>query len=133
MIDQIIAAIRASEDKAEARERLMGEGFEFTEIQANYILDMTLSRLTRLARSEIENELVEKRATIAELEAILGDPAKLDQVIKDELAEIREEFADERRTELVPDPGELDIEDLIDDEDLVVTPLVDRICEVGVG
>ena len=121
MIDQIITAIRASEDKAEARERLMGEGFEFTEIQANYILDMTLSRLTRLARSEIENELVEKQATIAELEAILGDPAKLDQVIKDELAEIREEFADERRTELVPDPGELDIEDLIDDEDLVVT------------
>jgi DNA gyrase subunit A len=121
MIDRIIAAIRASEDKAEARDRLMGEGFEFSEIQANYILDMTLSRLTRLARAEIENELEEKRATIAELEAILADPGKLDQVIKDELGEIRDEFADDRRTELVPDPGELDIEDLIDDEDLVVT------------
>ena len=121
MIDRIIAAIRASEDKAEARDRLMGEGFDFTEIQANYILDMTLSRLTRLARSEIENELEEKQAIIAELEAILADPAKLDQVIKDELGEIKDEFGDERRTELVPDPGELDIEDLIDDEDLVVT------------
>ncbi len=121
MIDAIIAAIRASEDKAEARERLMGEGFEFSERQAEYILDMTLSRLTRLARIEIETELEGLRETIAELEAILADPKRLDGVIKTELGDIAEEFADERRTALVADPGELDIEDLIDDDDLVVT------------
>ncbi|MEM9611542.1 MAG: DNA gyrase subunit A [Actinomycetota bacterium] len=121
MIDEIIAAIRASEDRPEARERLMGEGFEFSEAQAQYILDMQLARLTRLARTALEEELAELRATIAELEAILADQAKLDQVIKDELAEIREEFATDRLTALMPDPGELDIEDLIDDEDLVVT------------
>ncbi|MEM8923736.1 MAG: DNA gyrase subunit A [Actinomycetota bacterium] len=121
MIDAIIAAIRASEDRSEARQRLMGEGFDFSEEQANFILDMQLVRLTRLARSALEEELAELRATIEELEAILGDPAKLDAVIKTELGEIRDEFATPRQTELMPDPGELDIEDLIDDEDLVVT------------
>ncbi len=121
MIDEIIAAIRASEDRPEAKARLMGEGFDFSEAQAQYILDMQLARLTRLARAALEEELAELQQTIAELEAILADPAKLDQVIKDELAEIREEFATDRLTVLMPDPGELDIEDLIDDEDLVVT------------
>ncbi|MEL7208098.1 MAG: DNA gyrase C-terminal beta-propeller domain-containing protein, partial [Actinomycetota bacterium] len=121
MIDEIIAAIRASEDRAEAKERLMGEGFEFSDVQAQFILDMQLARLTRLARSDLENELAALQQTIAELEAILGDPARLDAVIKEELAEIREEFATDRLTALMPDPGELDIEDLIDDEDLVVT------------
>ena len=78
MIDQIIAAIRASEDRAEARARLMGSHeettFEFSEAQANYILDMQLVRLTRLARAELEDELAQLRETIAELEAILADP-----------------------------------------------------------
>ena len=99
----------------------MGEGFEFSEVQANFILDLQLVRLTRLARADLEEELAKLRETIAELEAILADPAKLDQVIKDELGEIRDEFATDRITALMPDPGELDIEDLIDDEDLVVT------------
>ncbi|MEM7338122.1 MAG: DNA gyrase subunit A [Actinomycetota bacterium] len=121
LIDEIIAAIRASEDRAEARERLMGEAFEFSEAQANFILDMTLGRLTRLARIEIEEEFSSLQETIAYLQGILADPVKLDGVIKDELGEIREEFATDRQTDLVPDPGELDIEDLIDDEDLVVT------------
>ncbi len=121
LIDEIIAAIRASEDRSEARDRLMGEGFDFSEAQANHILDMQLSRLTRLARASLEEELATLRATIAELEAILADPAKLNQVIKDEMTAIGEEFATPRQTELVPDPGEIDIEDLIDDEDLVVT------------
>ena len=121
LIDAIIAAIRASEDRGEARSRLMGEGFEFSELQADYILDMQLHRLTRLARANLEEELARLRTEIAELEAILADPAKLDGVIKDELAEIRDEFGEDRRTALVADPGELDIEDLIDDEDLVVT------------
>ncbi|MDH3680155.1 MAG: DNA gyrase subunit A [Acidimicrobiia bacterium] len=121
LIDQIITAIRASEDRAEARQRLMGEGFEFSEIQSDYILDMPLHRLTRLARANLEEELAQLQATIAELEAILADDGRLRQVIKDELTEIRDAHGDGRRTALVPDPGELDIEDLIDDEDLVVT------------
>ena len=121
VIDEIIATIRASEDRADAKERLMAEPFEFSEAQANHILDMQLGRLTRLARIDIETELEEKQELITELEAILADDAKLRSVIKDELLAIREEFATERLTELVTDPGELDIEDLIDDEDLVVT------------
>ncbi len=121
VIDEIIATIRASEDRPDARLRLMDEPFEFSEIQANYILDMNLGRLTRLARIEIDTELAEKRDAIAGFEAILGDRHMLDQVIKDELAEIRSTFGSPRRTALIPDPGELDIEDLIDDEALVVT------------
>ncbi|MEM9656230.1 MAG: DNA gyrase C-terminal beta-propeller domain-containing protein, partial [Actinomycetota bacterium] len=121
LIDEIIAAIRASEDRGEARQRLMGEGFEFSEIQANYILDMQLGRLTRLARIEIETRLAETRETITYLESLLADQGLLNQVIKDEMLAIATEFATPRQTELVMDPGELDIEDLIDDEDLVVT------------
>ncbi len=121
MIDAIIAAIRASEDRGEARERLMSEEFGFSETQANFILDMPLGRLTRLARIELDTELEEKRLEIAELNAILADRTVLDAVIKDEMTAVSEEFGTERRTEIAIDPGELDIEDLIDDEDLVVT------------
>ncbi len=121
VIDAIITAIRASEDRAAARERLMAEPFEFSEIQATHILDMTLGRLTRLGRDEIEAKVVELRETIAELESILADDTKLRGVIIEELAAIREEFATERRSELAIDPGEFAIEDLIDDEDLVFT------------
>ncbi|MEZ5376692.1 MAG: DNA gyrase subunit A [Acidimicrobiales bacterium] len=121
VIDEIIATIRASDDRPDARSRLMAEPFEFSEIQANFILDMNLGRLTRLARIEIDTELAEKREAIAGFEAILADRQILDGVIKDELAEIRSTFGSPRRTALVTDPGELDIEDLIDDEALVVT------------
>ncbi|MDA3038451.1 MAG: DNA gyrase subunit A [Actinomycetota bacterium] len=121
MIDPIIAAIRASEDRGEARARLMGDGFEFSEDQANSILDMQLVRLTRLNRATLEEEMSELRRTIEELESILADQAKLDGVIKVELGELRDQFANPRRSALTTDPGELDIEDLIDDEDLVVT------------
>ncbi len=121
VLDEIIAAIRASEDRAAAREALEAPPFEFSSEQTEAILDMTLGRLTRLATVQLEDELAEKQAEIAELEAILADPVRRDQVIKDELGEIREEFADERKTSLEIDLGELDIEDLIDDEDLVVT------------
>lgn len=121
LIDQIIIAIRASENRSEALSRLMGEGFEFSEAQGNHILDMTLARLTRIARANLEEEFAELQLKIGELEAILADDAKLRAVIKEELTAIRDEFGEERRTALVPDPGELDIEDLIDDEDLVVT------------
>ena len=121
LIDEIIAAIRASEDKAAAREALMAEPFEFSEIQSNHILDMPLSRLTRLGRADIEKEMAELRETIAELEKILNDEGYLREVIKEQLLEVKEEEADPRRSELMHDPGEIDIEDLIDDEDLVFT------------
>ena len=119
MIDAIIALIRASEDRGSARAGLMGDGFEFSEIQANHILDMPLGRLTRLGRSELESELEDKRALIAELETILADEGKLRAVIKEELVAVGQEFASPRSSELTIDPGELDIEDLIDDEELV--------------
>lgn len=121
MIDEIIAAIRASDDRAAAREALMAAPFEFSEPQSDRILDMTLGRLTRLARIDIETALEELMAEITELEAILADPIRRDTVIKDELTEIREEFGTDRLTSLELDMGELDIEDLIDDDDLVVT------------
>ncbi|MEA2686728.1 MAG: gyrase subunit, partial [Actinomycetota bacterium] len=121
MIDQIITLIRASADKAAAREGLMGEPFSFSEVQAEHILDMTLSRLTRLGRSDLEAEMAKLRETIAELEAILGDPGRLRQVIKDELAEVRARHAEPRRALVTFDPGDLDTLDLIEDEDLVVT------------
>lgn len=121
MLDAIIATIRASEDRGAAREALMGEGFDFSEVQANFILDLPLGRLTRLARIELEDELGEKREEIEYLNGLLADQAKLDGVIKEEILEIRGNHATDRKTQLTHDPGELDIEDLIDDEDLVVT------------
>ncbi len=121
MIDAIIALIRGSENTPAAREGLMGEGFEFSEIQANHILDMQLSRLTRLGRANLEEELAELRQTIGALEAILNDEGKLRSVIKEELGEVRDKHASDRLTELTHDPGEMNLEDLIDDEELVVT------------
>lgn len=121
LIDEIIAAIRASEDKAAARVALMAEPFEFSEVQAEHILDMQLSRLTRLGRAQLEAELAELRAEIAELEAILADDGRLRGVIKTELGEIRSKYAGERRSEISFDVGDIDLEELIEDEELVVT------------
>jgi DNA gyrase subunit A len=121
MLDQVIASIRGSADRAEARTNLMAEPFSFSEDQANHILDMTLSRLTRIGRSELEEEMAVLRATIAELEAILADPAVLRGVISGEMQEIREKFATDRKTQVVHDPGELGADDLIEDEEIVVT------------
>ena len=121
LIDEIIAAIRASEDKAAARDALMAKPFEFSEIQANHILDMPLSRLTRLGRADLDAEMAKLREEIAELEKILNDEARLFEVMKEQLQEVKDEVADDRRSELMHDPGEIDIEDLIDDEDLVFT------------
>jgi DNA gyrase subunit A len=120
MIDAIITTIRNADDRPDARTKLQDAPFEFSELQAEAILDMTLARLTRLGRTNLEEELAELRATIAELQAILSDDAKLRGVIKDEIGEIREKFADERRTEITFDPGEIDLEDMIEDQDLVV-------------
>jgi DNA gyrase subunit A len=121
LIDEIITTIRASEDRGAARESLMVAPFEFSEVQANHILDMQLGRLTRLGRADLETEAGELRETIAGLQEILGDDAKLRTVIIDELAVVREKFGEERRSILEIDPGEFDIEDLIDDDPLVFT------------
>ncbi len=121
LIDQIIAAIRASDDRAAARDALMAAPFEFSEIQANHILDMPLSRLTRLGRAQLEEELAQLRQTIAELEAILADEGVLRGVIKTEMTAIRNEFANDRRAEITFDEGDMSAEDLIDDEELVIT------------
>ena len=118
-IDDIISLIRGSADRATARDGLMADGFEFSEVQANHILDMQLVRLTRLGRSNLEDRMAELLTTIAELEVILGDEDRLRAVIKDELAAVRDEHATPRRSQMVHDPGDLDIEDLIDDEELV--------------
>ena len=121
MLDAVIATIRASDDRSAARDALMADPFTFTEIQANHILDMTLARLTRLGRSNLEEELTKLREEIAELEAILADPVKLRGVIAEELGELRTTFANERRSRITHDPGELNVEDLVDDEEIVVT------------
>jgi len=121
LIDQIIATIRASADKAAAREALQQAPFEFSEIQAEYILDMQLHRLTRLGRAQLEEEMEELRRRITELEAILGDRSVLNEVIRTELSELRTKYATPRKSKITYDIGDIDIEDLIDDEDLVVT------------
>ena len=120
LIDQIIAAIRASADRAAAIITLQGEGFEFSEIQATEIVDMRLSTLTRLGRERLEEEMEQLRETIAFLESILADESVLHGVIREEMTAIRDEFATPRRTTLEHDDGDLEIEDLIDDEEVVV-------------
>ena len=120
-IDEIIATIRASENTAAARASLMAEPYEFSEEQANHILEMALSRLTRLGRTQLEAEAAEKRTLIADLEALLADEHRLRMAIRDELKEVSAKFGTGRRSVLEIDPGELDIEDLIDDDDLVFT------------
>jgi DNA gyrase subunit A len=121
MIDAIIAAIRASDDKPAARVALMAEPFEFSDVQAEHILDMTLSRLTRLGRADLEEEMAKLRETIIELRSILDDEGKLRVVIKTELAEVKDEFATPRKAEITLDPGDMNNLDLIDDEELVIT------------
>jgi len=121
LIDEIIATIRASEDRSAALAALQVGPFEFSERQANHILDMQLSRLTRLGRSRLEEELGVLLAAIAELEAILGNDTILRGVIKEELTEIRDRFAQDRRTGIAFDPGNMEDEDLIEDEPLIVT------------
>jgi DNA gyrase subunit A len=121
VIDEVIALIRASEDRAAARVGLMAEPFEFSQEQADFILEMRLGQLTRLARIDLETELEDLRSRISDLEQILGDEARLRQVIKEEMLAIKEQYADERRSEITYDIGDIDIEDLIDDEELVVT------------
>ena len=119
-IDEVIKLIRGSADTAEARGKLM-KRFKLSEIQANAILDMPLRRLTRLERKELEDEHKQLLATIRQLKALLKDPKKLLAVVKEELLELRKRFADDRRTEIRPDEGDLGVEDLIQETDVIVT------------
>jgi DNA gyrase subunit A len=121
MLDAVIATIRGSDDRGTARVALMAEPFSFSEIQATHILDMTLGRLTRLGRTELQDEMAKLLETIAELQAILADDTKLRGVIATEMTEIRDKFANPRRSIITHDPGEMGVEDLIDDEEIVVT------------
>ncbi|MEO6627723.1 MAG: DNA gyrase subunit A [Aquihabitans sp.] len=121
LIDEIIATIRASDDKASARTALQAAPFEFSEVQAEYVLDMQLHRLSRLGRAQLEEEMAELRRRITEYQAILGDRVVLYKLIQSELAEVRAKFATERKSKITYDVGDIDIEDLIDDEDLIVT------------
>ena len=121
MLDLVIAAIRGSDDRGAARIALMAAPFDFSEEQANHILDMTLGRLTRLGRSELEDEMAKLRETIAELQSILASDVKLRGVIATEMTAIRDKYANDRLTQIVNDPGELGMEDLINDEDIVIT------------
>jgi DNA gyrase subunit A len=120
-LDEVIELIRSSADTEAARTGLM-ERFELSEIQAQAILDLRLARLTGLARKEIEDEHADLQERITELRAILGDPARIDAVVREELLEIRAIYGkgDERRTEIVAAENELELEDMIAEEDMVI-------------
>ncbi|HKI91129.1 MAG TPA: DNA gyrase subunit A [Gaiellaceae bacterium] len=120
-IDAIVALIRAAADTDEARTQLQ-ERFSLSEVQAQAILDMRLARLTGLARKEVEAEYKDLKERIAELRSLLGDQAKIDAVIREELLEIKNGYgrSDDRRTEIVAAEEELELEDLIAEEDMVI-------------
>ncbi|MGE3799794.1 MAG: DNA gyrase subunit A [Candidatus Kapaibacterium sp.] len=119
-IDAVIETIRKSKDAETARANLMSR-FELSEIQAKAILDMRLQRLTGLERQKIEDEYRETLKLIERLNAILGSKDLQLEIIRQELAEIKERFADPRRTEIVFDYSEFTVEDMIAEEDMVVT------------
>ncbi len=119
-IDEVIRIIRGSADDVEAKAKLV-ERFGFSEAQTDAILEMRLRRLTGLERSKIEEELAELREKIAWYKKILGDMNLVLQIIKDEMSEIREKHGNPRRTEIMGVSRDLDVEDLIAEEDMVVT------------
>jgi DNA gyrase subunit A len=119
-LDDVIALIRAAESAEAARSQLM-ELLEIDELQAVAILDMQLRRLAALERQRILDELADREREIAELEAILADPARQRAIIAEELAEIVDRYGDERRTRIVPFEGDMSAEDLIAQENVVVT------------
>ncbi|MGN0941558.1 MAG: DNA gyrase subunit A, partial [Selenomonadaceae bacterium] len=119
-LDAVITTIRESRTGEIAKERLM-EGFSLSERQAQAILDMRLQRLTGLEREKIQQEYQEVLVTIENLKAILADEAKIYGIIKDELTKVKEQYGDDRRTRITLDSSEMEVEDLIADEDIVVT------------
>ncbi|MCK4807025.1 MAG: DNA gyrase subunit A, partial [Candidatus Aegiribacteria sp.] len=120
-IDEVIRVIRESDNSDEARSALE-EGFGFSEIQAQAILDMRLRRLTGLERDELEKEYSELKILLAELREFAASRPKRMKIVADELSAVAEEYGRERKTEIVPyAPGEIDIEDLIPDDEMVIT------------
>ena len=119
-LDEVIALIRASRDSEAARNGLI-ERFELTLVQAQAILQLTLSRLTALEADKIKQEHADLVERIKELREILGDEERVNGLIKDELTEIATAYGDERRTEITHAEGEIDIEDLIADQQMVVS------------
>jgi DNA gyrase subunit A len=119
-LDAVIKLIRASKDAETARSGLMRQ-FSLTQVQAQAILDLTLRRLTSLERDKIEAEFKQTEQTIKRLKKILADERELMQLIAGELKEIKEEFADARRTQIIEAEGEFSVEDLIVEEDVLVT------------
>ncbi len=119
-LDEVIKIIRSSKDTATARQRLI-ERFDFSTIQAQAILDMRLHQLTSLEREALENEYKELIKTIARLKGILADPKKVLAIIKEEIGAIKERYGDKRRTQIQASFEEFDVEDLIADEEVVVT------------
>jgi DNA gyrase subunit A len=120
-LDAVIALIRGSADVDEARTGLI-ETFGLSEIQAQAILEMRLQRLTGLERKRIEDEYADLKERIAELRAILGDAARIDGIVREELLEMKQVYGrnDDRRTEIVAAEGEFELEDLIAEEDMVI-------------
>ena len=119
-LDEVIALIRASRNPEEAREGLT-ERFALSLVQAQAILQLTLSRLTALEADKIKQEHADLVERIKELREILGDESRVRTLIKDELSEIAEAYGDERRTEITHAEGEIDIEDLIADQQMVIS------------
>jgi DNA gyrase subunit A len=120
VIDKIIKLIRESEDAASAKDALMKKPYEFSERQAVDILDMQLRQLTRLSRIDLEKELGAVQERIKEYESILASDPKLRTVIKDELADVKKTFATDRICKIINDSGEMALEDLVDDKELVI-------------
>ncbi len=120
VIDEIIKLIRGSEDANAAKEALMGKKYGFSERQAIDILDMQLRQLTRLSRIDLETEQKDVQARIKELQAILDSDPKMRSVIAKELTAVREAFATPRVCQITHDVGEMSVEDLVDDKELVV-------------
>ena len=136
-IDRIIEIMKTSMSIAEAKQRLMAEFFTVTfkdgyenelgnirqlsEAQAQAIVEMTLGKLTGMERDKIEDELAKLHAIIVELEGVLADPAKIAQIIKDEMNEIKRKYSDPRRTEIIAATDDIELEDLIEKHDCVIT------------
>jgi DNA gyrase subunit A len=120
IIDEVISTIRSSPTTDEARVRLM-TNFGFSEIQAQHILDMQLRRLTALEREKLQEEYNELMDRIAYFRAVLGSQKMQYDIIKQEISDIKKRFADPRRSKIMAEEGEIDVEDLIAEEDVVVT------------
>ncbi len=119
-IDEVIKVIKNSKDRQEAAQNLTSN-FELDEIQANAILEMKLSKLTSLEVEKLNEELADLEAQIADFKDILDKPARVLKIVRDDLEKVKQEFGDERRTEISMDLGGIDLEDLIAEEDVIIS------------